>query len=108
MPNEFERAAQASLARLCPQDRLLFGHYLQGQAQWHGVRIAGLQEQAGEQCIQDVNSLALILADIQRRQPLLLESLLGIEGDRMNSLLAKAVLIGIVAAVIVPAPVSAS
>jgi hypothetical protein len=97
-PAEFAQAAQESLARLTPQDRLLFGEYLQGQAEWQGVPITGLTEHDTERRPPDSYFLAQTIADIQRREPLLLEQLMGVEGSTVDSPLAKSVLAGIVAA----------
>ncbi|MGH2346441.1 MAG: hypothetical protein ACRDG4_14535 [Chloroflexota bacterium] len=105
-PAEFEEAARISLDRLTRQDRLLLGQYLQRQAEWHGVKIAAAPEDE-EHRMRDADFLAQTITDIHRREPALLEALMGVEGSTVDSPLTKAVLAGIVAVGTKDAPVPA-
>lgn len=97
-PAEFELVAQAAMERFSPQDRQLFGRYLQQQAQWQGRQIADLGGNATENRFRDADILGTILARIHCRRDTGLEQLVCTQDNCIDSLLAKGALAGIVAA----------
>lgn len=97
-PEAFERAARQSLERFSPQNRILFGQYLQQQALDHGLRVPDLEVGDTVTALRDAEMLAHALATIQQRQPGVLDQLLGNRRGILDSLLVKAALAGIVAA----------
>lgn len=97
-PSEFEVSAQAAMERFSPQDRQLFGRYLQQQAQWQGYHLADLGGNATEDRLRDADILGTTLARIHCRRDTGLEQLLCTQDDCFDSLLAKGALAGIAAA----------
>ncbi len=96
-PDQFAWAAERSLERFSPRNRMLFGQYIQRQAVEAGLRIPGLEEADAAASFRQAAVLGRILADIQRERPYALDRLLGCRGGILDSLLLKAALAGIVA-----------
>lgn len=96
-PMAFEQAAREAVARFSPQDRQLFGRYLQQKAEWQGLHIAELGGDDPAGGVRDAETIGHVLARFHCRQDGRLELLLGTDRDCFDSLLAKGVLAGIVA-----------
>jgi hypothetical protein len=96
-PEQFVWAAEQSLERFSPQNRMLFGQYIQQQAQEVGLRIPELEEEDAAANLRDCSVLARILADLQQRRPDMPANLLSCREGILNSLLLKAALAGITA-----------
>ncbi len=95
-PDQFAWAAERSLERFSPQNRMLFGQYIQ-QAHEAGLRISELEEVDAAANFRDSTVLARVLADIQQGRPEMPAGLLSCREGILNSLLLKAALAGIVA-----------
>ena len=96
-PDQFAWAAEQSLDRFSPQNRILFGQYIHQQAHEVGLRIPELEEEDAAANFRDSATLARILADLQQRRPDLPANLLSCREGILNSLLLKAALAGITA-----------
>jgi hypothetical protein len=93
--DDYREAAQASLARLSPDERRLLVAQLQGSARRTDVNTPGLHEVS-----DDPASLAAVMARLHQEQPGMLQQLLGGStgggGDGLlGSTVAKAALAGI-------------
>jgi hypothetical protein len=96
-PDQFVWAAEQSLERFSPQNRILFGQYIQPQALEVGLRLSEIEEADGAANLRDSATLARILADLQQRRPDMPANLLSCREGILNSLLLKAALAGITA-----------
>jgi hypothetical protein len=96
-PDQFTWAAEQSLERFSPQNRILFGQYIQQQAQEAGLLIPELEEEDAAANFRDSAVLAGILADLRQRRPEMPANLLSCREGILNSLLLKAALAGITA-----------
>ncbi|MGH2390224.1 MAG: hypothetical protein ACRDIE_18650 [Chloroflexota bacterium] len=96
-PDQFAWAAERSLERFSPRNRVLFGQYIQRQALETGLRIPELEGIDAAATFRDSAMLGRVLAAIQRGRPDGLDQLLGCRGGILDSLLLKAALAGIVA-----------
>jgi hypothetical protein len=72
-PEEYQQAAGEAFQRMTPEDREQVGQQLQRGAQAHGVDLGG----DGPAQLRDPGTLAQLAGTLQRRQPGLLEDLLG-------------------------------
>jgi hypothetical protein len=96
-PDQFAQAAEGSLERFSPQNRVVFGKYIQQQAVEAGLRIPGIDGVDTEVSFRDPTTLGRVLADIHQERPDVLDQLLECRGGILDSLLLKATLAGIVA-----------
>lgn len=97
-PAAFELAAREAVARFSPQDRQLFGQYLQQQVHQQGRQIADLEGAAADDRFRDAAILGRALARIHYGQKGGIEQVLGTQDGWFDSLLAKGTLAGIAAA----------
>ncbi len=90
--DDYRDAAQKSLARLSPNERLELREQLQSAARRTDVNTPGLHEAS-----DDAASLAAVMARLNQEQPAMLLQLLGGggEGGLLGSVAAKAALAGI-------------
>jgi hypothetical protein len=96
-PDQFTWAAEQSLERFSPQNRILLGQYVQQQALEVGLRLLELEEEDVSANFRDSAALARTLADLQQRRPEMPANLLSCREGILNSLLLKAALAGITA-----------
>ena len=96
-PDQFAWAAEQSLERFSPQNRMLFGQYIQQQAQEVGLRIPEIEEVDEVANFGDCAMLARVLGHIRQERPEMPANLLSCREGILNSLLLKAALAGITA-----------
>ncbi len=96
-PQQYEEAARDAFDRMSPQERLAFGRELQQQSRQRGLDIPDLDGDGIDDRLQDPGYLAQVTGGMQRRQPGMLEQLLGGGGGGGGNPLAKGALAGIAA-----------
>jgi len=96
-PDQFAWAAEQSLARISPQNRVFLGAYVQQQALEVGLRIAETEQVDAVANFHDSTALARVFAAIQQDRPETPANILDRRGGILESLLLKAALAGIVA-----------